>query len=135
MGAKPHTLSPNALPLAEARRAREPIDDDEGALLAAPDPAPSPQRVAGGLDLERALARLGPGERLCVAPAHGEGMTHAEIAEATGLALERYSLRLIGAALQSLPWSRFRTANRFPRSSSSGRPAVGPGGLKSLQGR
>ena len=73
--------------LDETRRVAAPIDDDEGAFLAAPDPAPSPQRIAGGIDLERALARLGPAERLCVVLAHGEGMTHAEIAEATGLPL------------------------------------------------
>jgi RNA polymerase sigma-70 factor (ECF subfamily) len=73
--------------LAEARRVRAPIDDDEAAFLAAADPAPSPERSAGGLDLERALARLGPAERLCVVLAHGEGMTHAEIAETTGLPL------------------------------------------------
>jgi len=73
--------------LAEARRAAEPLDDDEAGFLAAPDPAPSPQRAAGGIDLERALARLGPNERLCVVLAHGEGLTHAEIAETTGLPL------------------------------------------------
>lgn len=73
--------------LAEARRVPVPIDDDEDAILAAPDPAPSPERSAAGIDLERALARLRPAERLCVVLAHGEGMTHAEIAEATGLPL------------------------------------------------
>ena len=73
--------------LAEARRVPAPIDDDEDAFLAAADPAPSPERSAGGIDLERALARLGPAERLCVVLAHGEGMTQAEIAEATGLPL------------------------------------------------
>ena len=73
--------------LSEARLAAEPIDDDESAFLAAPDPAPSPQRIAGGIDLERALAQLAPAERLCVVLAHGEGMTHAEIAEATHLPL------------------------------------------------
>jgi RNA polymerase sigma-70 factor (ECF subfamily) len=73
--------------LAEARRVPAPIDDDGDAFLAAADPAPSPERSAGGIDLERALARLGPAERLCVVLAHGEGMTHAEIAEATGLPL------------------------------------------------
>ena len=73
--------------LDETRRVGAPIDDDEGAFLAAPDPAPSPLRIAGGIDLERALARLGPAERLCVVLAHGEGMTHAEIAEATRLPL------------------------------------------------
>jgi len=73
--------------LSEARRVPAPIDDDEDAFLAAADPAPSPERSAGGIDLERALARLGQAERLCVVLAHGEGMTHAEIAEATGLPL------------------------------------------------
>jgi RNA polymerase sigma-70 factor (ECF subfamily) len=73
--------------LAEARLMQAPIDDDEAAFLAATDPAPSPERRAGGIDLERALARLALGERLCVVLAHGEGMTHAEIAEATGLPL------------------------------------------------
>lgn len=73
--------------LAEARRAAVPVDDDEGALLAAADPAPSPERIAGGIDLERALAGLGAAERLCVVLAHGEGMTHAEIAQATHLPL------------------------------------------------
>ena len=73
--------------LAEARRAPAPIDDDDSAFLAAADPAPSPQRIAGGIDLERALARLGPAERLCVVLAHGEGLTHAEIAEVSRLPL------------------------------------------------
>jgi RNA polymerase sigma-70 factor (ECF subfamily) len=73
--------------LAESRRVPAPIDDDPDAFLVAADPAPSPERGAGGIDLERALARLGPAERLCVVLAHGEGMTHAEIAEATGLPL------------------------------------------------
>jgi RNA polymerase sigma-70 factor (ECF subfamily) len=73
--------------LDETRRAAAPIDEDEDAFLAAADPAPSPLRVAGGIDLERALARLGPAERLCVVLAHGEGMTHVEIAETTRLPL------------------------------------------------
>lgn len=73
--------------LAEARRVPVPIDDNEDAFLAAADPAPSPERGAAGIDLERALARLGPAERLCIVLAHGEGMTHAEIAEATRLPL------------------------------------------------
>ena len=52
--------------LADARRAAPPIDDNEEAFLAAADPAPSPERAAGRLDLERALATLKPDERLCV---------------------------------------------------------------------
>ena len=73
--------------LDEVRRVPAPIDDDEDAFLAAADPAPSPESSAAGIDLERALARLGASERLCVVLAHGEGMTHAEIAEATRLPL------------------------------------------------
>lgn len=73
--------------LDEARRAAPPVEEDEDALLAAADPAPSPERAAGRLDLERALARLAPAERLCVVLAHGEGMTHPEIAEAANLPL------------------------------------------------
>jgi len=73
--------------LAEARRARIPLEDDEEAFAGIPDPAPSPERAAGRIDLERALAGLRPAERMCVVLAHGEGMTHAEIAEAAGLAL------------------------------------------------
>lgn len=73
--------------LADARRAAPPIDDDERAFLAATDPAPSPERVAVRIDLERALALLKPDERLCVVLAHGEGMTHPEIAAAAGMPL------------------------------------------------
>lgn len=36
------------------------------------------------LDLDRLLARLKPAERLCVVLGHAEGMSHAEIAAATG---------------------------------------------------
>jgi len=39
------------------------------------------------LDLDAALARLRPPERLCVLLAHAEGMSHAEIASATGMPL------------------------------------------------
>lgn len=73
--------------LAEVRRVAAPIDNDEDALLSAVDPAPSPERNAGIIDLERALAQLATAERLCVVLAHGESMTHAEIAEATRLPL------------------------------------------------
>jgi RNA polymerase sigma-70 factor, ECF subfamily len=39
------------------------------------------------LDLDRALARLAPDERLCVVLAYSEGMSHGEISAATGLPL------------------------------------------------
>lgn len=73
--------------LAEARRVPAPVDDNEDAFLTAADPAPSPERIASRIDLERALAKLAPAERLCVVLAHGEGMTHPEIAEAAALKL------------------------------------------------
>ena len=39
------------------------------------------------LDLDRALARLAPAERLCVVLAYSEGMSHGEISAVTGLPL------------------------------------------------
>jgi RNA polymerase sigma factor (sigma-70 family) len=71
--------------LAEARAAH--------ALAAACDPDELADRVAylpGATeqqDLDRALARLAPDERLCVVLAYNEGMSHGEISEATSLPL------------------------------------------------
>lgn len=48
----------------------------------------SPEDAAGAkIDLERALARLSDAERLCVTLNHGEGLSHSEIVELTGLPL------------------------------------------------
>ena len=48
----------------------------------------TPEAAAGArIDLERALARLSDAERLCVTLNHGEGLSHAEIVEMTGLPL------------------------------------------------
>ena len=38
----------------------------------------------GRLDLERALERLNPPQRLCVVLSYGEGLSHGEIADSTG---------------------------------------------------
>jgi len=58
-------------------------DSDETASHSVPnDEDPSVQ-----MDLEKALARLRPGERLCVVLAYGERMSHGEICSATGLPL------------------------------------------------
>ena len=38
----------------------------------------------GRLDLERALEKLNPAQRLCVVLSYGEGLSHGEIAETTG---------------------------------------------------
>ena len=45
------------------------------------------ERSAERIDLVRALSRLRPAERLCVVLAYGEGLSHPEIAETTGLPL------------------------------------------------
>lgn len=70
--------------LQHARKARIPMDEnyDEEIL---PDGDQTNPGVA--MDLERALATLRPPERLCVVLGHAEGMSHAEIARATGMAL------------------------------------------------
>lgn len=70
---------------ARARKNDFEIDD--------PDASASP-RAAGGvetadhrLDLQSALAKLGPGPRTCVILFYAEGMSHSEIASITGLKL------------------------------------------------
>lgn len=60
-------------------------------LVAAPQDADAAMaEVRNGeasIDLDRALAQLSPPERLCVTLCHGAGMSHTEIAEASGLPL------------------------------------------------
>jgi RNA polymerase sigma factor (sigma-70 family) len=52
------------------------------------DESSTPESAAGAkIDLERALARLSEAERLCVSLNHGEGLSHAEIVDVTGLPL------------------------------------------------
>lgn len=74
--------------LQEARRARL-INDADFDLASAtvPDPAHPPERVSDRLDLDQALGRLAGPERLCVILSYAEGLSHAEIADATGLPL------------------------------------------------
>ena len=59
-----------------------PLDCDALAGIALSIPA-----VGERLDLDRALARLAPDERLCVVLAYSEGMSHGEISTATALPL------------------------------------------------
>jgi RNA polymerase sigma-70 factor (ECF subfamily) len=66
--------------LRRARPSEEPLD--------APDLLPAAATNPGvRLDIDAALARLRPPERLCVLLAYVEGMSHGEIALATGLPL------------------------------------------------
>jgi RNA polymerase sigma factor (sigma-70 family) len=64
--------------LQHARRSRLPLGEfDDAEDSASPEPGDR-------IDLERALARLKPAERLCVVLSYGEGMSHGEIADTTG---------------------------------------------------
>jgi len=59
---------------------------DETVQIASEDSLPD--SIAGArIDLQRALSQLSDGERLCVTLNHGEGMSHGEIVEMTGMAL------------------------------------------------
>ena len=52
------------------------------------DEQSTPEAAAGAkVDLERAMARLSDPERLCVTLNHGEGLSHSEIVEMTGIPL------------------------------------------------
>ena len=64
--------------LQHARRAKLPLETlDEADDKAVPE-------FADRRDLERALERLNPPQRLCVVLSYGEGLSHGEIADSTG---------------------------------------------------
>lgn len=73
--------------LMSRRRTKAGYDNlDDATALASEDSLPDAQAGAR-IDLEKALACLSDAERLCVTLNHGEGMSHGEIAEATGMPL------------------------------------------------
>jgi RNA polymerase sigma-70 factor (ECF subfamily) len=59
---------------------------DDTMPLISEDSLPDAQAGAK-IDLEKALAQLSDAERLCVTLNHGEGLSHGEIAEVTGIPL------------------------------------------------
>jgi RNA polymerase sigma-70 factor (ECF subfamily) len=59
---------------------------DEGMEIESEAPLPD-AAASARIDLQRALARLSDGERLCITLNHGEGLSHGEIADMTGLPL------------------------------------------------
>jgi RNA polymerase sigma-70 factor (ECF subfamily) len=69
--------------LQHARLQKPEVEHGEELLLELPAAA----SVAERLDLDAALGRLPAVARLCVVLAYSEGMSHAEISDATGLAL------------------------------------------------
>jgi len=70
--------------LAHARRAKIPMDESVFDEEIKDNVTPNP---GAEIDLYRALAALRPAERLCVELSLGQGMSHSEIAQATGFAL------------------------------------------------
>jgi len=66
------------------------------------DPGPVDPSVA--LDMERLLARLKPAERVCVVLAHVEGLTHPEIATATGWPLGTVKSHVLRGTAQLRQW-------------------------------
>jgi len=66
------------------------------------DPGPVDPAVA--LDMERLLARLKPAERVCVVLAHVEGLTHPEIATATGWPLGTVKSHVLRGTAQLRQW-------------------------------
>ena len=71
--------------LQETRRGRLPTVAMDERPESSPDrPAARDLHADARIDLDRALARLRTSERLCVVLSHGEGLSHGEIATATG---------------------------------------------------
>lgn len=56
------------------------------------------------LDMERLLARLKPAERVCVVLAHVEGLSHAEIAAATGWPLGTVKSHVLRGSARLRQW-------------------------------
>lgn len=87
--------------LQHARRVRIPMDalaeDEPAAGTGAPD-------VTQRVDLERALARLKPSERLCVVLAYAEGLSHGEIAQVTRMPLGTVKSHIARGARRLRAW-------------------------------
>ena len=87
--------------LQHARRKRIPMDalaeEESAADSSAPD-------VTRRVDLERALARLRPPERLCVVLAYAEGMSHGEIAKVTKMPLGTVKSHIARGARRLREW-------------------------------
>ena len=91
--------------LQHARRQRIPMDaieESPRALNAESEGGMS--NAVTRIDLESALTRLRAAERLCVVLAYAEGMSHAEIAEATGLPLGTVKSHVARAAAKLRGW-------------------------------
>lgn len=85
--------------LAEARRAALPLAD-----IDLPDQAAPEVDIGLQQDLDAALSRLKPDERICVVLAYAEGLTHGEIATATGLPLGTVKSHVLRGATRLRGW-------------------------------
>jgi RNA polymerase sigma-70 factor (ECF subfamily) len=103
--------------LQHARRARLPMDFVAGHELDLEEAAGTAARLADRLDIEAALARLRPPERLCIVLAYTEGMSHAEIAAAANLPLGTVKSHLARATARLRLWLRGALIHA-PRSAS-----------------
>lgn len=83
-------------------QARRQSGESAGATLARPEEAGSDPSVA--IDLDRLLARLKPAERVAVVLAYAEGLTHPEIAAATGWPLGTVKSHVLRGAAQMRDW-------------------------------
>jgi RNA polymerase sigma factor (sigma-70 family) len=87
--------------LAHARRKRIPMDALDDTDIAGEERT---MNAILRIDLETALARLRPPERLCLVLSHAEGMTHGEIVQATGLPLGTVKSHIARAAAKLRRW-------------------------------
>jgi len=91
--------------LQEARRAPARLEIPEQDL---PEPDPEgldpAELAAARLDLSRALLRLKAPERVCVVLAYAEGLSHGEIAEATGWPLGTIKSNVTRGAQRLRAW-------------------------------
>ena len=98
--------------LQHARRVRIPMDDLVREETIADNDAPD---VTRRVDLERALVRLRPPERLCVVLAYAEGMSHGEIARATAMPLGTVKSHIARGAARLRGWLAGDTVNQATR--------------------
>jgi RNA polymerase sigma-70 factor, ECF subfamily len=91
--------------LQEARRSPFRLERPEAEPPEPPAAGPDPPDIAADrLDLSRALMRLKPPERVCVVLAYAEGLSHSEIADATGWPLGTVKSNVARGAARLRGW-------------------------------
>jgi len=103
--------------LQHARRARVPMEFVEGHEVDRASDTDTARAYAHRLDLDDALGRLRPPERLCVVLSYAEGLSHSEIASATGLPLGTVKSHLSRGTARLRVWLSADTVSE-PRTAS-----------------